>query len=99
MSDAGRRLLPLAQELLHQAKHVEEVMWGLQGVAVGDLSVVCSTTVGKYVLPHLIAAFRRWYPDVQVAVKVMSRQCAAEWLLEGRAEFGLVSCDCTYRDP
>ncbi len=98
LSDAGRILLPLAQELLHQAKHVEEVMWGLQGVAVGELSVVCSTTVGKYVLPRLIAAFRRRYPDVQVAVKVLGRQPAAEWLLEGRAEIGLVSCDCTYRD-
>ena len=54
---------------LLQAKHIEEAMWGLQGMVIGELSVACSTTVGKYLLPQLIAGFRRLYAEVQVAVQ------------------------------
>lgn len=91
LSDAGRVLLPMAQEMLRQAKHIEETMWSLKGVMIGELSIACSTTAGKYILPRLVAGFRRRYPDVRVAVNVMSRRAAIEWLLAGRAELAVVS--------
>lgn len=91
LSDAGRVLLPLAQETLRHVKHIEETMWSLKGMMIGELSIACSTTVGKYILPHLVAGFRRRYPDVRVTVSVMSRRAALEWLLAGRAEIAVVS--------
>lgn len=91
LSDAGEVLLPLAQEVLRQVKHVEETMWSLKGVVIGELSIACSTTVGKYILPRLVAGFRRRYPDVRVTVNVMSRRAAIEWVVTGRAEIALVS--------
>ncbi len=98
LSEAGKILLPLAQDLLRQAKHVEEAMSGLQGLTIGELSIACSTTVGKYIIPRLIAGFRRCYSEVQVTVTVMSRRAATEWLLEGRAELGVVSTQMNHRD-
>lgn len=91
LSDAGKVLLPLAQETLRQVKQIEETMWSLKGLMIGNLSIACSTTVGKYILPHLVAGFRRRYPDVRVTVNVMSRRAALEWLLSGRAEIAVVS--------
>jgi DNA-binding transcriptional LysR family regulator len=98
LSDAGRVLLPLAQDLIRQSKHIEEVMWGLQGLTIGELAIACSTTVGKYIIPRLIAGFRRRYPEVEVAVNVTSRRLATEWLLEGRAELAVVSTLVNHRD-
>jgi len=98
LSEAGKVLLPMAQEALRQVKHIEEVMWSLKGVMIGELSIACSTTVGKYVLPRLVAGFRQKYPDVRVAVNVMSRRAALEWLLAGRAEIAVVSARPSHSD-
>ena len=91
LSDAGRVLLPLAQEALRQGKRIEETMSNLRGVMIGDLSIGCSTTVGKYVVPQIVAGFRRCYPEVRVTVQVSSRRTAVEALLAGRVELGVVS--------
>src|SRR5512135_1672427 len=45
LSDAGKVMLPLAQDLIRQAKHIEELMSGLQGLVMGDLAIACSSTV------------------------------------------------------
>ncbi len=91
LSDAGRVLLPLAQDTLRHAKHLEETMWGLKGVLIGELTIACSTTVGKYILPRVVAGFRRCYPQVRVTINVTSRRSALEWLVTGRAEIAVVS--------
>jgi DNA-binding transcriptional LysR family regulator len=98
LSDAGRVLLPMAQQLVLQGKRIEEVMWGLQGMIIGGLCIACSTTVGKYILPRLIAGFRARYPEVQVAVNVMGRRAAIDWLLDGRADLAVVSTHMPHRD-
>ncbi len=98
LSEAGKILLPLAQEALHQMKRIEETMEGLKGVMMGELIIACSTTVGKYILPRLVAGFRGRYPHVRVTVNVMSRRAAIEWLLGGRAEIAVVSTRPTQPD-
>jgi len=98
LSEAGKILLPLAQQTLHHAKRLEEVMAGLHGKVIGQLSIACSTTVGKYVLPRLVAGFRARYPDVAVEINVMSRRAAVERLLEGRAEIAVVSTRLNHHD-
>jgi LysR family transcriptional regulator, transcriptional activator of the cysJI operon len=98
LSDAGKVLLPMAQQILLQAKHIEEVMWGLQGMVIGELGISCSTTVGKYLLPRLIAGFRGHYPEVQVAVHVTGRRTAMDALLEGSADIAVVSSHVVHRD-
>lgn len=98
LSEAGKVLLPLAQQVLRDAKHLEETMAGLQGKVIGRLSIACSTTVGKYVLPRLVANFRARYPDVMVEINVMSRRGAIERLLESRAEIAVVSTRLNHHD-
>ncbi len=98
LSPAGKALLPMAQDLLRQARVIEEAMWGLQGKVIGDLTIACSTTVGKYVLPRLVAGFRRRYPDVHVSIYVMSRRAAVDRLLEVRADVAVVSARFPHPD-
>lgn len=98
LSDAGRVLLPLAQEALRQSKRIEETMSSLHGVMIGDLSLACSTTVGKYIVPKVVAGFRRCYPEVRVTMSVTSRRTAVEALLNGRTELAVVSARLTHVD-
>jgi DNA-binding transcriptional LysR family regulator len=98
LSEAGKLLLPMARDLLCQVKQIEETMWGVQGKVIGHLSIACSTTVGKYILPRLVAGFRAHYPDVAVEISVMSRRAAVERLLEGSAEIAVVSTHLVHHD-
>jgi DNA-binding transcriptional LysR family regulator len=98
LSEAGRILLPLAQACLRDAKNIEETMGGLKGRLVGELNIACSTTVGKYILPRLVAGFRRQYPEVRVAINVMSRRSAVDALLEGRAATAVISAKLSHAE-
>lgn len=91
LSDAGRVLLPMAQEALRQGRHIEETMSGLRGVMIGEVSIVCSTTVGKYLLPRKIAGFRACHPAVRISMNVTSRRSAVDALVAGRADLALMS--------
>ena len=98
LSDAGRVMLPMAQDALRHVKHLEETMWGLKGVLIGHLSIACSTTVGKYILPHIVAGYRRCYPQARVTINVTSRRSAIDWLIAGRAEIAVVSAKISHSE-
>lgn len=64
---------------------------GPDGQVAGDLIIGCSTTSGKYLLPGLVAAFRRDFPLVRVRIKVMSRDDVINRLLDNRLALGVTS--------
>ncbi len=98
LSEAGRILLPLAQACVRDVKNIEETMGSLHGRVIGELVIACSTTVGKYILPRLVAGFRPRYPEARVAINVMPRRAAIDAVLEGRAETGVVSALVSHAD-
>jgi DNA-binding transcriptional LysR family regulator len=91
LSEAGQALLPLAREVLNAARRLGKAMSEIEGEVAGELFVGCSTTSGKYLLPSLVAAFRREYPLVRVGVKVLTRDDVLSRLLDGRLALGVVS--------
>ena len=91
LTDAGLVLVPLARELVKQSTLIEETMASLQGEVYGHLLVGCSTTPGKYILPHLLAHFHNEHPEVRITCLVSSQRQAIEALCEGRLHFALTS--------
>ncbi len=91
LTEAGQALLPLATELMGGVNRIDEFMHSLDGQVAGDLIVGCSTTSGKYLLPGLVAAFRRDFPLVRVRIKVMSRDDVITRLLDSRLALGVTS--------
>lgn len=90
LTEAGRDLLPMAREMLNYSTRIEETMCARQGIVKGSVQIGCSTGPGKYVLPHLIGAFRRSYPDVQFSVHVMDRRSVEDRLLSQQIHIGVV---------
>jgi DNA-binding transcriptional LysR family regulator len=91
LTEAGQVLLPLARELVQLSIHIEETMASLSGAAVGHLQLGCSTAVGRYTLPRLIARFREENPQVQVSCNVMTRDAALRALLDGILHLAVTS--------
>jgi DNA-binding transcriptional LysR family regulator len=91
LTEAGQLLRGFGQELLTNANRVEEMMHSLQGTVVGDMTIGCSTTSGKYLLPGLIARFRKRYPQLRINVSINNRDTVSKRLLSGDIPLGVTS--------
>ncbi|MCA1899289.1 MAG: LysR family transcriptional regulator [Chloroflexi bacterium] len=91
MTEAGELLLPWARRLLHDMNELKEMMSSAQDVCAGELRIVCSTCIGKYLLPQLAARFCRRYPNIKVRILACEPERTALRLLEGDAHLGIVS--------
>lgn len=103
LTEIGQALQPMAQELVSAARRMDESISSLKGEVVGEFEIGCSTASGKYLLPNLIAKFRRMYPLVRANVLMTSRDSVFRKLTAGEVSLG-VSCrriehrDLEYKD-
>ncbi len=95
----GREVLPTkAAEVLYKfSKRMvqlrDEAFQSLQefsGKMQGEILVGGSTIPGNYILPRLISAFNRRYPDVRVNLHVADTQEIIRRILDIRLEVGMV---------
>ena len=91
LTDAGIALVPLAREMVSRSIQIKETMESLKGEVYGHLTVGCSTTPGKYVLPQLLAAFHRYHGRVKVTCQVAPQKDSLQMLCEGEVHFALAS--------
>jgi len=91
LTERGQALVPLARNLINQAIQIEEELESLKGEVVGHLKIGCSTSTGKYILPHLVARFRRCHPKVQISIYNYSRDRVLAELADGRLQLGVFS--------
>ena len=73
LSEVGHVILPMAREVLNSMRLLEDSLINVKGDVAGELTIGCSTTSGKYILPNLLAAFRREYSLVRSRVTISSR--------------------------
>lgn len=98
ITNAGMTLLPWARKIVRQATQVQEMMESMQDSVVGQLRIACTTTAGKYLLPHLAARFRQHYPGVQVFIQPCVRTEMTSRLLAEDADLGVVSSEVKEND-
>jgi DNA-binding transcriptional LysR family regulator len=91
LNEAGQVLVSMARELITSSQRVEQTMLSLHGEVIGEMSVGCSTASGKYLLPSMIAHFRREFPQVRINVLVTSRDSVINKLLTGDICLGVSS--------
>jgi DNA-binding transcriptional LysR family regulator len=91
LTEAGHLLQGCGRELLTNANRVEEMMHSLQGTVAGEMTIACSTTSGKYLLPGLIARFRQRYPQLRINVSINNRDSVFKRLISGDIPLGITS--------
>ena len=93
LNDRGRYLLPHARDMLHRASVVEAVLTGRQDAVAGVLHIVASTTLGNYVLPYLMGAFMRKYPEAHINMLVVNTLQTERLVAKGQADLGFIEGD------
>ncbi|OHX12626.1 LysR family transcriptional regulator [Chromobacterium sphagni] len=90
INEHGRLLLPRARALLDAAADV-------QGLFAGDalaLRIGASTTIANYLLPPLLAAFRKDWPRARLELEVANTRDIVEAVAAFRVDFGLIEGPC-----
>ncbi|MCD6426256.1 MAG: LysR family transcriptional regulator [Anaerolineales bacterium] len=98
LTDAGRLLVPWARRMLRDSIQMQEMMESLKEGMAGNLQIACSTTAGKYVLPHLAARFTIRHPNVSTKLLRCTPASVVMNLLEGEANLGVVSYEIPGKD-
>jgi LysR family transcriptional regulator, low CO2-responsive transcriptional regulator len=79
LNEAGTVILRMATHINSAVDLAEATLADLQGLKTGRLSVGIVSTA-KYFAPHIIAAFSKQYPGIEVSLTVGNRQLVIEAL-------------------
>jgi DNA-binding transcriptional LysR family regulator len=97
VSKGGALLLSYAQRILALSREARQAMESFQGRMSGELLVGASTIPGEYILPALIGRFKEKFPDIAITLLIGDSQAVTEWVLDGRAEIGVVGARSSHR--
>ena len=90
LTDAGRQLLPLAEQSLEGVRGLAEWSRRLRSVEAGRVSFGTFSSAHLYLLTEVISEFRSLHPAVQVQTLGLNSSEVATAVREGELEAGLV---------
>lgn len=90
LTDDGVRLLEYANRILALYGELRDAFVEEQGVFSGEIRLGASTTLSQYVLPGLLAKFRKLYPDVRVTLFNGNTEQIERQIADGKLDFGMI---------
>lgn len=93
LTEAGRVFLPAARSMLAKLDAARDGIARLADTVGGHLVVAVSTTPGQYVVPRLLGAFLRRYPDVSVSLRVHDTAEVVAAVEAGEAQLGMTGAE------
>ncbi|MGQ0618461.1 MAG: LysR family transcriptional regulator [Panacagrimonas sp.] len=88
LTEAGRLLLGYANNLIAVESEAEAAIRDLKLGVRGRLRIGASRTVGAYLMPSLLAQYRREYPDVELFLHVDSTAAIEQRLIASEIDIG-----------
>ena len=93
LTPAGEILYKRAKEILALYAEAQQNISEITGSIKGSLSIGASSTIGNYLLPHIIAAFKKKVPQVNISLVVNNTKTITERLNAGEIDIALVEGD------
>lgn len=91
LTEAGKQLLPKAQELVSQARELQQVASNLSDEIRGNLSISIAHHIGLYRMQSILEQFNRLYPLVELDIRFEHSEQALSSVEKGDIEFGLIT--------
>src|SRR5687768_13275878 len=90
LTEAGRVFEDYATRVVATLAAGRQALAELDGLQRGSLVVGASTTPGTYVLPALIARFRRRYPGITIGLRIANSRLVEERLRDGEVDVAVI---------
>lgn len=94
----GRYLLPLGKDIVAQVASIETIMSERNDKLSGHINLAASSSVGNYILPYLIGAFKKAHPKVLVNMLVYNTKIVEGMVKDGTVDIGFVEGTLTDSD-
>jgi DNA-binding transcriptional LysR family regulator len=98
LTEAGRVLLEYANTAAETMVAAQRALAALNHEAAGALRLGASTTVAQYVLPRILGAFLRQYPQVKLSLISGNTEQVVEAVAEEKVELGIIEGPAMRRD-
>jgi DNA-binding transcriptional LysR family regulator len=89
LTEAGAAVYHLGTELLERVTAIYSAVDQLKGLHGGRVSLAAGIGPGEYVLPPLVARFRRQYPGIHIELVVVPTPQVFEHTLRGTVDLGI----------
>jgi len=90
LTEAGLILERNAQRIVAAFADTRLAMQELKGLERGSLRIGASTTPGIYLVPGIVAAFKRQYPKIDVYVAIKDTRRVEDLIVKNEFDFGFV---------
>ena len=98
LTEAGRVLLGYAATAAAAMVEAQRALAALNTEAAGELRLGASTTVAQYVLPRILGAFLRQYPQVKFSLVSGNTERIVDAVAEEKVELGIIEGPAMRRD-
>lgn len=98
LTEAGDLLLQYANKMSKLQSELEREMQELTGTIKGRLLIGASTTIGEYIVPYLLGAFKRKYPEVEISLEVANTEDIETKIHDTSLDIGLVEGPVSVKD-
>ena len=88
LTDAGVTLVQYSRRLAELFSETEHALADIRDLKQGRLAIGSSTTIGAYLLPALLAAYRQAHPGVELSVRIANTAEVQQALLDGTLHLG-----------
>jgi LysR family transcriptional regulator, low CO2-responsive transcriptional regulator len=93
LTEAGARTMRWASEIVTRTRELERELTDPTLGAAGSVVIAASMTVGSYVLPDMLARFRRVQGDGDITVHISNPRAATDSVRDGSCDFALAILD------
>jgi LysR family positive regulator for ilvC len=91
LTPAGMKFADYASQALDLWKELNETLLDDKTVLKGELSLYCSVTACYSILPEILTAFRKKYPEIHIKLKTGDASMAVANVQEGRADIAIAA--------
>jgi DNA-binding transcriptional LysR family regulator len=99
LTEAGEALVPGYQRILEEIDETERIISNLRTHVSGQLRFGTSHHIGLHRLPPILREYTLQYPDVELDIRFMDSEQAAELILKGVIELALITIPDTIEKP
>ena len=91
LTEAGKQLLPKAQELVEQAEELQRYAANLNDDISGVLSIAIAHHIGLHRMPPILKRFNEQYPTVSLDIRFEDSEQAFSAVERGDIEFAVIT--------
>lgn len=98
LTEPGQALLAMVERILQDADNIKRLADDFNCMDQGELIIATTHTQARYILPPIVASFKKAFPKVQLILQQASPVEITALLMQGEADIGIATESLTQQE-